>query len=271
MEQAAECSVDVSNAIESVTGMITVILKAVENCGDVVNHGAECGAAVTEITGSMAGIAATSSGIAEHCPKTAIKPIPGLVQEAENPGNPPFGHALAYCIVDSKNLIKAVLRVSMRVADAGSVCNDQAGEGSAGQVACGGRVLHVLAALGDMGEFIAGVVGHCSQPENQPAACASEVLGLLRNLVELSYSGVKISTACKLNEAQQLYLDNAKEAVETPTIANSISVSLLLAVSLPMTAVMSFVAGRRIAKYRKLPAAADEMPLQPSFETASRL
>merc|ERR1719401_1326826 len=121
-DKATECSVAVSNAIQAVNGMVSVILKAVANCGDVINQGAECGAAVTEMTGSMAGVAATSSGIAEHCPKTSVKPIPGLVQQAQNPGNPPFSHALAYCIVDSKNLIKAVMRVSVRIADAANLC-----------------------------------------------------------------------------------------------------------------------------------------------------
>jgi len=245
-KEATECSVDVSNAIESVNGMIKVILKAVSNCGEFVNKGAECGAAVTEITGSMAGVAATSSGIAEHCPKTSIKPIPGLVEHAENQGNPPFGSALAHCIVDSKNLIKAVLRLSMRITDAAELC-PQGGKD------CEESVLNVMAAVGEMGEFIAGVVGHCSKPENQPAACAANVLGLLRNLVELSESGMKVSSECRLNEAQQLYLDNAKERVETPTNSNSNLSTLALAALLPMAAVLSFVAGRRMAKYRPVP------------------
>merc|ERR1719215_1642753 len=244
--------------LQSVNGMVSVILKAVANCGDAINQGAECGTAVTEMTGSMAGVAATSSGIAEHCPKTSVKPIPGLVQQAANPGNPPFSHALAYCIVDSKNLIKAVLRVSVRIADASEQCAPENSDPEG--LRCGAGVLNVLAAVGDMGEFIAGVVGHCSKPENQPAACASEVLGLLRNLVELSFAGTKISKACTLNPAQQLYLDNAKEGVKTPTTTSNNLPSFALAALLPMTAVVSFVAGRRMAKFRQAPAADDEMP-----------
>lgn len=263
-KEAAKCSVDVSNAIESVNGMINVILKAVANCGDVINQGAECGAAVTEVTGSMAGVAATSSGIAEHCPKTSMKPIPGLVQEAANPGNPPFSHALAVCIVDSKDLIKAVLRVSVRIADASHLCSDENAANGAplqGSYECGGGILSVLAAVGEMGEFIAGVVGHCSKPENQPAACAAEVLGLLRNLAKLSGAGVRVGSACSLNEDQRLYLEHAKVAGKIPTNTNSNLSFLGLAALLPMTAVLSFVAGRRMAKYREVPAADDKMQL----------
>jgi len=258
--KAAECSVDISNAIQSVTGMINVILKAVATCGDSFNLKVACGAAVTQVTGSMAGVAATASGIAEHCPKTSIKPIPGLVQQSTGVGGATFDHGLAYCIVDSKNLVKSVLRLSVRIADASEMCKGaNAGGNTCGLFGITAGILGVLGAVGEMGEFIAGVVGHCSKPENQPAACASEVLGLLRNLAELSQAGTIMGNVCELSADERLYLDNARGGVEAPDNTNSNLPTSALVALLPMTAVLSFVAGRRIAKFHRAPAADPEM------------
>jgi len=243
---AAECSVDVSNAIQSVNAMINVILKTVDNCGGAFNLKEKCGMAVGELTAAMAGVAATSSGIAEHCPKTAMEPVPGL-SDGLNGGE--FNHALAYCIIDAKGLIKAVLKVSVRIADASEDCKIA----DASQLSqCTAGILGVLDSVALMGEYIAGVVGHCSKPNiNQKAACASEILGLIRNLNTLGFAGAKMAGTCGLNADQRLFLDNAKKGIETPDTTNSNLPTFALAALLPIAGLMSFVAGRRMSAFRQ--------------------
>jgi len=240
---AAECSVDVSNAIQSVNGMINVILKTVNDCGAAFNPKQVCLASVGEVTAAMAGIAATSSGIAEECPKTAMKPLPAIVTGLDG-GK--FNHALAYCIVDAKALVKATLKMSVRIVDASEVCKGNF-------IDCTSGILGVLDAVAQMGEFIAGVVGYCTQPDiNQPAACASQVLGLIRNLNSLGYTGTEMAKACSLSSAERLYLDNARNGVQTPGTKDSNSPMLALAALLPVTGILSFVAGRRMAAFQQM-------------------
>jgi len=254
---AAECSVDVSNAIQSVSGMINVILKTVNNCGAAFNPREICLASVTELTAAMAGVAATSSGIAEECPKTSMKPLPALANGLDG-GK--FNHALAYCMIDAKGLIKAVLKMSVRIADASELCKPGA---AYSEESCTTGILGVLDAVGQMGQFIAGVVGYCSEPNmNQPAVCASQVLGLIRNLQTLSFTGNKMSEACSLSSAERLYLDNTQKGVKTPDTTASNSPTFALAALLPVTGIMSFVAGRRMAAFRQTQPFDSEMPAE---------
>merc|ERR1719181_2121694 len=62
------CALDISSAIESVNGLVNVILKAVDKCGDLKTENHKCGLAVGVLTESYAGLAAASSGIVAKCP-----------------------------------------------------------------------------------------------------------------------------------------------------------------------------------------------------------
>jgi len=203
---------------------------------------------VGEVTAAMAGVAATSSGIATHCPKSALKPVTG-VQQSVNDGH--FSHGLAHCIVDAKSLIKTVIAASVFIADASQTCKVQG-------PACSLSILRILGSVTRMGEYIAGVVGHCTKPGNQAAARAGEVLGLLRNLGDLSTAGTHMSILCALTDAERLYLENEDDDVtETPETTNGSFLMFSLAALLPITAVLSFVAGRRMAKSSRQPSTYD--------------
>merc|ERR550537_2145918 len=196
----AECSVDVSYAIEAVNNVIHLISNSAQGCGDALSQKAQCDSAVMSVTSSMAAVAGASSGIAENCPKTSVKPAPGL-GEAMSGTDPKFPHGLAMCIVDSKSLFWSVLRVGANANDAASSC-----KGQEGSPACVDSVLRVVDSVAHMGEFIAGIVGHCTKPGDQKAKCASDVLALLRDLNVMGRSGSNMQTLCGLSSSERLYL-----------------------------------------------------------------
>jgi len=241
---ALHCAVDVSYAIESVNHMINTILKAVQKCG-VAFQGAhaKCGLAVGELTESFAGIAAVSSGIVEHCPPNSGATTGGpAIMAGRNTVN--FPHKFAHCIVDMKSLVKAILKATLRLVTLKDNCQDN----PQGRY-CARNVLQVVGAFAGMGEFIAGAVGHCSQVTNQNAACASEIIGLLRQLSNLGKAGTTLSKECALSEAERLYLDTGDDDLETETTGSNF-MNMGLTALIPVTAVLSFVVGRRIAKGR---------------------
>merc|ERR1719230_1603729 len=86
---------------------------------------------------------------------------------------------------------------------------------------CVHNALHVVAAFASMGEFIAGSVGHCSKPTNDDAACASEVLGLLRELHDLGQSGERMSSMCFSETPQRLYDDDKGGKEPSSALMNS--------------------------------------------------
>merc|ERR1719191_1183198 len=81
------CTLDVSAAIESVNGMVNVILKAVQKCGHLESESAQCGLTVGVLTRSFAGLAAAGSGIAAKCHHLAPNAVPtNLVYSYPNAG-----------------------------------------------------------------------------------------------------------------------------------------------------------------------------------------
>jgi len=228
---AVQCSVDVSYAIESVNHMINFILKAVQKCGGALQgEHAKCGMAVGELTESLAGIAATSSGIAEHCPNANQPPLKNAPALEMLHNEKFFRHKFAHCLIDLKSLLKSVLKATariMRLKKSKSTHN----------------ILQLVGAFAQMGEYIAGSVGHCSQPENEPASCASEIIGLINQLTKLSSTGVAMSRECALSSTQRLYLDSPMGIAASPFRKY---VNMGLVIMMPLAGVGSYLAGKRV-------------------------
>merc|ERR1719191_976065 len=85
---AIRCALDVSSAIESVNGMVNVILKAVNSCGKLKTENHKCGLAVGVLTESYAGLAAAASGIVAKCPNKLnnFQSLETVGQAMENAG-----------------------------------------------------------------------------------------------------------------------------------------------------------------------------------------
>ena len=109
---------------------------------------------------------------------------------------------------------------------------------------CENNALSLVAGLADLGAFLAGAVDTCMVNPNAKAECAEHSLTLVAGLHAIAKAGMGVSGACKVDEADRLYLENGGKA------ATSNSMPLALAALLPISAVLSFVAGSRFAKYR---------------------
>lgn len=238
---AVQCSVDVSYALESVLGMTNSILKAAQGCTDrwKGTH-LKCKLSLGKLAEGLAGVAATSSAIALHCPKHKEVQEKPLLPKTSHDWLV-YRHQLAHCFVDVKSLMKGIMKAVVGLTSASTDCSaDPYGP------KCVRGSLQVIAAIASMGEYISGAVGHCSSPVNQDAACGSEILGLLKELSSLAKAGDSIYSHCTLNEAERLYLQTDVNS-QTPHEAAANLGIIVLTSLIPLTVVFSFVAGMRLA------------------------
>jgi hypothetical protein len=257
------CTLDVSAAIESVNGMVNVILKAVQKCGHLESESAQCGLAVGVLTRSFAGLAAAGSGIAAKCQSTPKQPlvynVASTVTQSQQSAlasaqaaaqahqNQLLGTQMAsfgQCIVDIKDLTKSLFKAMKRIMTMKQSCAD-------GTPHCAHNTLKLVASLGAMGQYLSNAVGRCSPAtvantkRTYDAECAGEVSHLVRHVSNVGRASVDLQQNCNIG-AERLY------QIEHGEVENqsSNSVTLGLAAMLPLTAVLSFVGGSRFAKTR---------------------
>jgi hypothetical protein len=275
------CSLDVSSAIESVNGMVNVILKAVDKCGKLKTDNHKCGLAIGVLTEGYAGLAAASSGIIAKCPNklnnfhsletvgqamtnaadsaghannwghgNTIATLPG---NAASPGNSNFvnlqgGASLGQCIVNVKNTMKSLFKAIARIMTIKHNCKDPESKH------CSHNSLKIMAGFIGMGEFLSGAIGKCTPytaenlPTKERAICAQYSLKLVHQLGVVDRASLQMSKDCELTHDQRLYLDGA--VLEQDAQKTSSSVTLGLAALIPVSAVLAFVAGTRFAKTR---------------------
>jgi len=222
----AMCAVDIASSIGSVNDMVTTIVSAVDGCGAIKTSHYACGMAVGGLTSASAALAASTAGMLANC-KTDEK------QSSANP--PALATGLGNCVVDAKMSMTSLFDATHKLA---VVKKDGSNT----------NVLNVVSALANLGSFLAGSVAQCSAFEgkgNADAACASHSLGLVAALHNVANSGINIADKCKVTKDERLYLENGEA---TPTGS---SMPLALAALLPVSAVLSFVAGSRFAKSRQ--------------------
>jgi hypothetical protein len=269
---AIRCSLDVSSAIESVTGMANVIVKAVDSCGKLKTENHKCGQAVGVLLEGYAGLAAASSGIVAKCPNKLnnFHPLETVGQAMVNagastgavnnayhgnslailPGNPNMvnlqgGGSLGQCIVNIKGTFKSLFKAISRIMSIKHNCKDPESKH------CAHNSLKVMAAFIGMGEFLSGAVGKCTPmsmenlPQKERALCAQYSLKLVHQLGVVDRASLQMSKDCELTQEQRLYLE--EDAGKNKHEDNN-AVTFSLAALLPFSAIVSFVAGKRFAK-----------------------
>merc|ERR1719460_697380 len=189
------CTLDISAAIESVNGMVNVILKAVQKCGHLESESAQCGLAVGVLTRSFAGLTAAGSGMAAKCPFGARKPKAPLVfgvpvydqqtalQSATGVVNADKATPASFgqCLVDIKDLTKSLFKATKRMMTMQDSCAD-------GNEHCTHNTLKLIASLGAMGEYLSSAIGKCQMDVVTQAKlitnseCTSEVMHLVRHV-----------------------------------------------------------------------------------------
>jgi len=236
--ETVRCEVDVASAAESVQRVINVILKALDHC-DVAHH-VDCARASLDLTTSVAGLAAASGGIIADCPN---KLQPGGVtsrtdmREADvyDDKKHNFGRT-GHCVVDVKHSLKAIfktIKVLMSLKKNHSK-----------------NAIKVVAAFAGLGEYLAGVVGHCTDYANVKALCAAQSARLIKQFTNVAKGGRGLAKECHLSQSRLYALENDEDETDIPEASSSSSVTLALAAILPLTAVLGFVGGSRLSKGR---------------------
>jgi len=226
-DSQVKCEVDIASAAQSASNMIGTIAGAVAECG-AVNTDAVCAAAVSDVTGAAAGLAAASGAIVNSC-KSGLKIPNGLPDDGTDQMT-----TLGNCIFDAKGAFRTLFDASKSMSDAVKAKNAH-DENTA--------VINVMEALSGMGSSLAASVSDCSSVNgngNEKADCASAVLDLVSNLNGIALAGRGLKKGCG-EGAARLYVEHEKtEEVG----ASSTSLQVALAAFLPMAAALSFAAGR---------------------------
>jgi len=247
------CAMDVSAAIESVNAMINVVLKAVEECGQLgEGENVKCGLAAGVLTKTFAGVAAASAGVAAKCPSmfNGGKALNFLVNgPSVNQGNGAIASAaqssnFASCLVDVPDVVKSLFKATNRLIHVKGACNGD-------DRLCARNSLKVVAALSALGQYLAGAVGDCTAQTvanaklQGDATCASSALELVRHLTRLGSAGTALQMECASGEARLYALEHGED-IEKEGKSNSLT--FILGAFLPIAAVFGFVGGSRVAK-----------------------
>lgn len=232
--------------------MVNVVLKGVEQCGHLEGENAKCGLAVGVLTKTFAGIAASSSGVTAKCPN-ALNNNAGLTFLVTDPkvtqGNSALASAaqqasFAQCVVNVKDLTKAIFKASKRLVTIKSNCEGDDKNG------CAHNALKVVASFAAMGEYLAGAVGRCSANTaanaqlRENAQCTAEVTKLVGSLHRMASASIDMKANCMEGETRLYQLEHGEVADNQ----NGSMATFALAAFLPLTAVLAFVGGSRYAK-----------------------
>jgi hypothetical protein len=234
-----KCEINVASAMRSVNSMINVILKALDQCGDLQTAHKQCGLAASTLTKATAGLTAASGGIVQKC------------FDGKAHGNNWNHQEPAMCVVDIKNTAKSLFKVIKAFLKLKDNCNDKDSR------ACASNSLKIVAAFAGMGEYLAGAIGQCSPNGMKHARCAQESQRLTQEMLKVAQTGLDLSKACEevpepaapvittpgvqLLAPARLY---AKDNGPKGQAASALSTNFLLAAFLPVTAIVSFVGGR---------------------------
>jgi len=231
-----ECAIDITAAVQSVDNMITIIVKALADCGSLHMEHAECGMAVNHLIADSAGLASEVGGALNACPwpvaATGLA-VPTKLEQATT---------LGHCVVDATNSMKTLFAAVHTLSTMHADCESAGGK-------CDHNALKLVEVLSQLGSFVAGAVAHCKGymgEKDTKAVCASTVQAMVSNLANVADVGMSVHKACALSEEQRLYL----ESDSAKATSSSSSLPMALAALLPISAVLSFVAGSRFAKVR---------------------
>jgi len=225
-DNAVQCEVDITAAAQSVGDMANVIVAAAAECGVINTDDSACGMVVGKFMSATAGLASSIGGIINKCPNQ-FKPKSGDILDKKT--------QLGKCIIDSKNALKSVFNIMNGLSH---LHGDDAKKAAAAGM------------WTDFGSYLSGSVNDCSAYKgagNANAACASHVLDMISHLDRIAVVGTQISQTCKPKGGSRLW----EEQDYTAKAAAISSLNLFLGAFLPITAIVSFLVGARVAKARQ--------------------
>jgi hypothetical protein len=256
------CALDISSTIESVNKAVNVILKAVASCGGLQGESPKCGMAVGELTRSMAGLSAASAGIIANCPNSLNNNTPldtwgsslekgsryssltGINANNSFTNYGGFSNHFGQCLIDVKDTVKSLFKATARILTVTDNCAD------IHSPECNKNVAKIVAAFSDMGSYLAGAVGKCSNDTKTDveAECAQYSLKLADALADVDRSAAGMQMGCGLVANPRLYSALEEDDDIAAPASGSGAMTFSLAALLPITAVVGFVGGKRLRK-----------------------
>jgi hypothetical protein len=237
--EAIKCSVGLLSTVQSMQGMLNVVLKALNKCGDFTPSDYKCTMAGLELTKAASGVGASAANVAQHCenPQASVAAAGNQGTLLTN-GNWPQQDP-AQCIVDAKDSLKDLFKAVQGLMKVQNRC-------AMGAEKCAADVLAITSALTGMGGYIAGAVGHCSPPDSVAGSVCSEAsLLLVDDLNKVAKAGVQIHEHCMMTSSRLFEEITAKKVQKTSFASPT---NLILAAFIPVTAVLGFVGGSRFLR-----------------------
>merc|ERR1711865_1342855 len=147
------------------------------------------------------------------------------------------------CVVDVKHSLKSLFKSIKYMTQIQHKCDENSHK-------CAKNGVKLVAALAGLGEYLAGIVGHCVAGDQANVLCASASAKTVKELTNVAKGGVELSHHCHLSESRLYALGDETDETNNPKDVTSSSLTLALAAMLPLAAVLGFMGGSRLSKAR---------------------
>jgi len=251
-----KCEQDITSSIKSVTAMANAIAHMASSCGIVKTAAPKCALAVDTLVSATAGLAAASGKVADKC-----FDINGAFDEHILERKT----LLAKCTSSSGDSVNGLFAAFNTIQHAKAQC-------PSGEKNCAVDALSAISVLSNLGAHMASSVSHCGayhKLENgqerelmmpatppttptlvvsnplKPIGCTEGVFAAIAELSKVATIGLTIEKACQGAVSSRLYQEKDSEAATTSPLM------LALGAAVPIMAVLSFVAGLRVARSRQ--------------------
>jgi len=223
-----KCATDVTTSVAAVTHLASSIAGTIKACGQVkFGDSAVCGIAANNMVSASAGLAEAGEIIADKCatPVGSKAPWNGDVLGGST--------QLGKCTADMSGSINGIFSVANTLERLKANCADDH---------CPITALDAAGVLGSLGGSITAAVGDCTKynnPSHDASAtdCVGAIMGAVSQLSATVDQTKIMSQSCAAQA--RLYSQPAAQSSTMPVMA--------LVAALPVTAVVSFLLGRRVS------------------------
>merc|ERR1711907_477292 len=213
----------------------------VQDCAGVHQQSGDCAIAATNLVSDVAGLTAASAKITNKCGDVANSKWNGDVLGLKND--------LGKCTADVSGSINGIF-------DASNIFEKMKVNCADGK--CPVTIEDTVSVLASLGSAIAAAVGDCNHylnPEYDASTgdCVGAILDGISAVTNAAKQGKAMQKSCQ--SAGRLYS-------QTAPVQSSTSALTALLVALPITAVLSFAVGRRVAKKQQVEESSVELGLE---------
>lgn len=236
-----KCTVDIAASLKALNDMVTIIVKAVNDCTTINTENYECGMAVSKLTGGAMGLTKATANTLHYCPSAQSEHgVPADVNPSPKSIDTKGLTDIGKCIVNVKAATSNIFKAALEASKIKSSC---AGD----SITCGRNALHLIGAVGSMGGALGIGINKCEKASgrtgNVDSACAGAITEAVAAIVKVTDAGLGIQQKCVVKPERLYELENAEKQAK----GSSLNI-MMVAALVPIFAVFSFVAG---SKFRR--------------------